>query len=445
MCLAILPGLAYGASAIFHAALLHSTPAADSHLTNPPETIRLVFSEPVVADLSSISLVGPDLKAIQLKIATDPHDVHTLVGPVGPILDGRYSVVWHVLSADGHRVGGTFAFTVRSHGTSPASAPAIGASTTPALSVDSVHGDSASTSSTSSTMDTNSTPILASVVRGAGLGAMMAAVGLLFFSVTGREPRRATPAALVIRLTAVGAILLVTHMIAWLANISPTGGFSTGFIGSALGSTPGELEAARVALALLTLWAIALARRESLALILGACCLVISGAIGHPAAIHPEWSMPSKAIHLIAGAAWLGGLLWIGAVIRRDDANFPAEARRVSAVAVVSVFAILFTGVVQTWVFLNTPGDLIHSWYGRLAAIKMIGLLALLGFGAFNRFLILPAIEDPGVRPGLTRTVRQEIGLVTVLILIGGFLAYVPTPTPPGSQTARSTPIETSR
>jgi putative copper export protein len=108
--------------------------------------------------------------------------------------------------------------------------------------------------------------------------------------------------------------------------------------------------------------------------------------------------------------------------------DFPAEARRVSSTALICVIAILLSGLLQTALFLNTPGDLIHSGYGRLALIKMVGLAVLIGLGAFNRFLLLPAVQDPSIRPALSRTVRQEIAIVIILIMVGGFLAYVPTP-----------------
>jgi copper transport protein len=276
--------------------------------------------------------------------------------------------------------------------------------------------------------EAKSIPVAASVLRGLGLGAMMASVGLLFFAVTDRNRRNLVPSAMVIRLTAVGAILFVAHMLAWLSDISQTGGIGDAFIAAALRSTPGRLEAARVIMAVLALWAVALARHAKIGLFLGACCLVVSGAIGHPAAIHPLLSIPSKIVHLLAGAIWLGGLIWLVTVIHREDVDFPAEARRVSSTALVCVIAILLSGVLQTWLFLNTPGDLIHSGYGRLALIKMAGLAVLIGLGAFNRFLLLPAVEDSSVRPALSRTVRQEIAIVIILIVVGGFLAYAPTP-----------------
>jgi copper transport protein len=420
-CLALSPVTAYA-----HATLLRSTPAANSDLAKPPESIRLVFSEAIVAELSQISLVGADGQLIRLRVATDPHDVHTLIGSVGTLPSGRYKVVWHVLSADGHPVGGTFPFTVVSGSDATAGHPALGISAS-----DSLGRDTSSTEN--STTEVRTTPVLASVLRGAGLGAMMAAVGLLFLGVTRGARLTSLPRALIVRLIAVGAILLAAHMIAWLLEISSTGSLSMDLIGTVLASMPGKLEAIRVALALLALWAIALARRPALALMIGACCLLVSGAIGHPAAIHPAWSIPLKALHLLAGAAWLGGLLWLVAVVRRDDADFPIEARRVSSIALVCAIAIFLSGTLQTATFLNSPGDLLHSTYGRLALIKMMGLIMLIGFGAFNRFILLPVSGDASVRPALSRSVRQEIVIMIALILVGGFLAYVPTPPVPRS------------
>lgn len=434
LCMALSPVVSYGAGrAFFHATLLRSTPAANSHVAKPPETIRLVFSEQVVPELSHVTLVGPDAKPIVLPVATDPHDVHTLIARVGPRAAGRYEVIWHVLSADGHPVGGTFEFTADA-GSDGSVAPVTAAqapSRTPTVSGSETASEKAATDTSaamSSPTETRSVPVAASVLRGLGLGAMMASVGLLFFAVTDRNRRNLVPSAMVVRLTAVGAILLVAHVLAWLSDISQTGGLGDAFIAAALRSTPGRLEAFRIIMAVLALWAVALARHAKIGLFLGAACLVVSGAIGHPAAIHPLLTIPSKVVHLLAGAIWLGGLIWLVTVIHREDVDFPAEARRVSSTALICVIAILLSGVLQTGLFLNTLGDLIHSGYGRLALIKMAGLAALIGLGAFNRFLLLPAIEDSNIRPALSRTVRQEIAIVIVLIVIGGFLAYVPTP-----------------
>jgi copper transport protein len=259
----------------------------------------------------------------------------------------------------------------------------------------------------------------------------MAGLGLLFFGVTGGEHRRRAPRALIVRLTGIGAILLVGHMFAWLLNISPTTSLDGSFVASVLGSTVGQIELLRVALALFAFWAIALARREVLALVFGGACLLVSGAIGHPAAIQPYLSIPAKMAHLLSAALWLGGLLWLVWLSKCDAIACRLEAKRVSSAALIAVIAIFLTGSLETLLFLNSPSDLIRSSYGRLVLLKVLGLVLLVGAGAYNRFALIPRLDEPGATTKLSLSVRNEIVIVSIVILIGGFLGYVPTPPAP--------------
>jgi copper transport protein len=403
----------------------------------PPETIRLVFSEAVVPELSQISLIGPDGKARLLQVATDPHDVHVLVGRVGSISMGEYKVAWRVLSADGHPVGGSFSFFLQSGSRGTIALP--GSIAGPIARDSATHDNQSTSSSTQESAEIKTTPVLASILRGTGLGAFMAGLGLLFFGVTAGERRKLVPRTVVVRLIAAGAVLLVAHLIAWMYNISPTGSLNGDFDASVLGSTPGKIEAARVVFALLALWAITLARREILALVFGGACLLVSGAAGHPAAIHPYVSIPAKMAHLLSVSLWLGGLLWLVWLSRCDEAACRTEARRVSAAALIAVVAIFLSGSLETLLFLDSPGNLIHSSYGRLIVAKAVGLGVLVGFGVYNRFKLLPRIDEAGAAGRLSRSVRMEIVIVTIVILVGGFLAYVPTPPTPESPLSAST------
>jgi copper transport protein len=417
---------------LLHATLLRSAPAANSRIATAPDAIRLVFSEQIVPELSQITLLRPDGSSTQLKVVNDPHDVHTLVGSAASAAEstsGRYKVSWRVISADGHAVGGIFSFSVGNAAAATARPSIIAPSSQGAAkpAVDSVPVGAVTAPTPVTEAEQKSVPVLAALLRGLGLGAMMTGVGLLFFGVTSGEHRHFSPRPLIVRAIAIGAALLVMHFFAWLRYLSPSGGLNGDFIASMMDSTLGRVELIRTLLAVLTLWAIALARHDKIALALGAACLVVSGAIGHPAAIHPYWTIPAKSLHLLAAALWLGGLIWLVWLSRCDEAACRAEARRVSSLALVSVIVIFLSGLLETVLFLNTPADLIRSDYGRLVLAKMIGLGILIAYGAYNRFGLLPQIDATGTRK-LQRSVRQEIVVVTLVILIGGFLTYVPTP-----------------
>jgi len=407
----------------FHAALLHSTPAANAKLSKAPKDIRLVFSEEVVPALSQITLIGPAGDSTRLKVANDPHDVHTLVGAVAPALasGGRYSIFWRVVSADGHLVDGTFPFSVAG----PV-AVVQARSVLPPTESKQKQQHVASTGVTNADV-----PVFAALLRGLGLGAVMAAVGILFFGATTQQGDARVSHSLVLWLTAAGVVLLTAHLVAWLIHLGSTSQDETFFIASVLRTRLGRIELLRTGLALLTLLA-ALPGRNKIALVFGAACLVVSGAVGHSAAIDPALAIPGKVIHLIAGALWLGGLLWLLTTSRADIETRQSESFRVSAYALVALIAILLSGLLQTVLFLNAPADLLGSTYGKLVIAKILGLLILIGYGAYNRYSVLPQYSSGG-DARLRRSMRQEIVIMSLLIMIGGFLAYIAPPPAPAS------------
>ncbi len=422
--------LAFGAvsaraAVFFHAALLRSKPAADAKLSAAPKDIRLVFSEEIVPSLSQIVLTDPTGDSTKLKVTNDPHDVHTLVGAIAPALvsGGRYSVFWRVVSADGHLVDGTFSFSV---------AGPITASSTQAVQppvVSQKKGPAAPAEATNAEL-----PAFAAILRGLGLGGLMAAVGILFFGITARQAE-SVPRSLVLLLVVAGAILLCAHAVAWLVHLGSTSGDESSFIGSVFRTRLGQIELVRTGLAVLTLLAVLSDNR--IALLLGLACLAVSGAVGHSAAIDPALAIPGKSIHLIAGALWLGGLLWLLATRGVDGETRRRESLRVSAYALVAVIAVLLTGLLQTVLFLNAPADLLSSTYGKLVIAKIVGLLILIGYGAYNRYAVLPQYSAAGDAK-LQRSMRQEIVIMSILILIGGFLAYIAPPPAPSAASSAS-------
>jgi copper transport protein len=416
-------------SVAVHATLVSSEPVANSRLASSPTRVRLVFSEPVEGKLGRISLHPSAGGAIRLRVGADPRDVHAVIAPVDSLAPGSYRVEWRVVSADGHPVDGTFVFAVgdTTLGT-PAASPAAAApepQPVPETEPD-TWGPTVARA-----------PVIPALLRGAALGSLMAAAGLLLLHVgagpnaaqrTDRRVRRLTTVFAVL-----GAVLLGAHMVAWLINTSPEHQLDASWASAALGTIVGKIEMWRTGLAVLALWAWWLARRPGLALAFAAAALAVSGASGHSAAIQPEWGVPSKAIHLLAGAVWLGGLLWLVVRPDADDvALFAHDAERVSSRALIAVIAVAFTGVVQTRLFLPSWGDLVSSTYGQLALVKAAGLLVLVAFGAYHRQRLMPRVAAAARTvadvAALRGSVAREVAVMALVILLGGLLAYVPPP-----------------
>lgn len=109
---AALAALSFTGQAFAHARLIESIPAADSSVGASPTEINLRFNEPIEARFSGIDLSGPDGAAVSTG-ATASRD-HGMTVPVqGPLVPGVYHVGWHALSADGHKLEGSFKFEVR--------------------------------------------------------------------------------------------------------------------------------------------------------------------------------------------------------------------------------------------------------------------------------------------------------------------------------------------
>ena len=395
-----------------HAMLVSSEPAAESVVTKSPARVRLVFSEEIEPSLAHISLVARDGHADRLRVTGDPHDVDAVIAVVGSLSAGSYRVIWHVVSADGHPVGGSYVFWVGSRSGAPP--PDVADDE---RSINSAWGPTVAAA-----------PIVPAALRGAAVGVSMALAGVLFFlTLAGHESSPVTADRLARSLAVAAPLLLALHAVAWSVNAAPDHRLTADAVSSAIGSTVGRIELWRLAFVVVALWALWLVRRPSLALLFAAGAIALSGATGHSAAISPRVAVPARALHLLAASAWLGGLLWLVACRRMSVESFAREARRVSAVALWASLSVAVSGIAMSAVFLSSPRDLVDSAYGAVLVAKVLGFLALMAFGAYHRFRVMPALARQSATPArMAVTVRRELATMVVVILLGGLLAYVP-------------------
>ena len=90
--------------------LIHAEPAAGGVFSEPPTRIRLIFSEPLDASSTQVSLSGVGGQTIKLAAAIDPRLVDAILAPVPPLNPGAYQVEWRVVSARGLSLAGKYAF-----------------------------------------------------------------------------------------------------------------------------------------------------------------------------------------------------------------------------------------------------------------------------------------------------------------------------------------------
>lgn len=109
-----------GSTAVFaHPKLVASTPAANAVVATPA-SIKLTFSEKLMAKLSGAELVmtkmpGMEMPPMNIAVKAMPSadGKSLLLTPVKPLATGTYRVDWHVVSGDTHAVKGVLVFSVK--------------------------------------------------------------------------------------------------------------------------------------------------------------------------------------------------------------------------------------------------------------------------------------------------------------------------------------------
>lgn len=94
-----------------HARLVAATPAGGATVT-APRAIALTFSERFAAPFSSLEVADSRGRAVPVTRSVSD-DGKTLGGSLPALAAGTYRVTWAIAAADGHRMTGTYSFTVR--------------------------------------------------------------------------------------------------------------------------------------------------------------------------------------------------------------------------------------------------------------------------------------------------------------------------------------------
>lgn len=98
-------------TALAHAILLESSPAANAKITGPNVPIKLRFNVRIDVSRSRLVLVRPDGSQQPLAIKKEaPADI--VAADAAGLTPGEHRLLWQVLASDGHITRGEVVFTV---------------------------------------------------------------------------------------------------------------------------------------------------------------------------------------------------------------------------------------------------------------------------------------------------------------------------------------------
>lgn len=154
-------------------------------------------------------------------------------------------------------------------------------------------------------------------------------------------------------------------------------------------------------------------------------CGHAGSGLGFGGAVHAA----NDAVHLVAAAAWVGGLIPLLIFIVPHVKMLPATRfhliRRFSSLAVLSVIGLSSSGVVNTWFMLKSVRALVMTTYGQLVLIKVALFLAMLAFAAANRLWLTPRLMPIATPCTQKRDLQRLCYFTTIEVALGAAVIYV--------------------
>ena len=361
------------ATAAAHATLLRSSPANGAVLPTAPREVTFLFNDRVrvASGIQAVrngdgSVLGGKPRVVGGK--------KTLVVPLAQVGNGDYTVLWRIVSDDGHLEAGVISFGVGSGRAAPT--PSLTASSGP-----------------------TARDVVSRWLLFAGL--LVASGGALFRLATGAG--RATllvPAFLAVFLGASG--LLPHHgTLATRFGVA----YAIAAIVAALGGTAAAISFVD-------------ARLSGLAWALGLVLLPLPSFAGHALdAGVPRFEVAVDILHLAAAAVWTGGLVQLAFALRAGGSRMDL-LRRFSTLALTAVVVLSATGVIRALGELRSVSQVWTTGYGRLLIVKtaLLGLLAAVGW--LNRYRLVPRGDVASLRRSTAGELLLLAGLVAAVAIL---------------------------
>ncbi|MDQ0684797.1 copper transport protein [Streptomyces achromogenes] len=371
----VLLGLGAGPASA-HAALRSADPVDGSVVKTSPGSITLTFTESVGLLDDSFRVFDPDNQRVKTGRAghADGRADTARVTLPRSLGTGTFTVAWRVVSADSHPIAGAFTFSVGKPSAVPPALP-------------------------STSVEDPATSGLFNIGRYLAYLAAALLIGTgVFVAVCGPPDVRPLRRLLLAGWWALAGstVFLLLLRAPYETGAGPAQALDLSGLTRTLGTRPGLALVARlvllaaVAALLLRQRALPRGERPSRASLVTGGALAVALTLTWAAAEHASAgiqvpaAMTSSVLHLLAMAAWLGGLTALLTLLHR--ASVPSYVvTRFSRTAGLSVVVLVVTGVYQSWRGLGSTSALTDTTYGRVLLAKLAAVTLLLMAGAWSR------------------------------------------------------------
>ncbi|MET8474039.1 copper resistance protein CopC [Streptomyces sp. NPDC006422] len=389
--------LAGAAPASAHAAVTGSDPKQGAVVDTAPKKVSLTFSESVAISDGAVRVLDPAGKRVDDGKVTHPGGTTYAVGLHSGLPDGTFTVAYQVVSADSHPVAGAYTFSIGA----PSKTSAVVADQNAGGGVvGGLYG-------------------FARYVSYAGFALLVGGAAFVLGCWRRGAGSRPVQRLVVGAWTALTAATLA--MLLMRGSYTGSGKFGDVFDMALLGQVLQTKTGAALTSRLLLLAAAAL----FVAVLFGAYAkkaeepgeagasgdgteakerndltfgLSVGGAVV-AAGLAATWAMaehastgiqaglamPVDVLHLLAVAAWLGGLTALLVALYRVPTIEGSAVRRFSRVAFGSVLVLVATGLYQSWRQVGSWSALTGTTYGQLLMVKVGLVVVLVGVAWISR------------------------------------------------------------